>query len=278
VDDVELTWCTTSIPYDLNDYITGDAGGTWLLSPLSDPLPGGQTIDDVAPTGVVENLSDNSNHIFVFLYQVQAAVPSGFEQADCAACISVATITITTTTPFLIGNGDVFVVIPDNNGDFNLYDYLEGEVDTSGAWEQVIGDSVVVPGDGYLGSVNLDAVDGCHYRFRYHGGFIDDLGGDCRNEAFVDITIIRDFELEITQVGDVLTANYTGCPTPEFEWFIDTGGGFVTTGETTQDYTVCQRHTVFFWADTTPSSSLTYQSYINTGQCHILPQLPGGTW
>lgn len=32
----------------------------------------------------------------------------------------------------------------------------------------------------------------------------------------------------------------------------------------------------FLWTGSTPSSSLTYQCRIKTGQCDILPQLPGG--
>jgi hypothetical protein len=240
-DDVDLDWCLgTSIPYDLNDYITGDTGGTWILSPLSDPLPGGQTIDDVAPVGNTENLADGLPNTYVFLYQVTAATPSGFEQADCGTCVSVATVTIRFIPAFNPGDGDVFIVIPETEGTFNLYDVLTGTPDSSGAWNQVSGEDTVTPGGGYFGTINLDSVAGCHYVFRYAGGFIDSEGGNCEAEFFVDITIIRDFSLTIDAGETVLNAEYENCDSPTFEWFklnVATNE-WDSLGVTTQDYTM----------------------------------------
>lgn len=219
-DSIEVDWCIGSQAYDLDSYVTGDTGGVWSLSPDSDPI--GVPVEFVLPTGDIETLSDNTPGTWIFLYTVTSPPPDGFTQQNCESCVSQMTVTFRVHAAFQTGDSDTFITIDDSHGSFNLYDLIVGIADQTGAWTQTAGiDSPAITG-GYLGTINLDAAAGCHYRFEYSGElYCIDGGGDPFNPVhFIDIIVIRDYSLTITQVGDTLNSSQSGCSSPSYEWFI----------------------------------------------------------
>lgn len=206
----------------------GDSGGTWSVNPGSDSIPGG-AFDPGAGTFSIPGLGGLSG-IFILNYAVQSTVESGYGQMSCASCNDITAVTIVVAPEFDAGE-DNTIIIPQANGSFNLFDFLNGAPDVGGTWTQVSGTATVI-NNGYLGTVNLDKLDGCEFVFKYAGG-----NNACADEAF--ITVIRDpeFNLEITQSGNQLTANHTACGNASYQWFYDDGTGYVSTGLTTQTIT-----------------------------------------
>jgi hypothetical protein len=213
-DDYEFTICYNSSDYDLNDYLTGDLGGTWSVAPGSEPVDAGFDPD----TGIfnTETMTDNERPgAYIFLYTIQASTPSGFEQTDCATCISTMTVTVNIFPPPTWPSDENYT-IEDPHGDFNLYDLFTTEADGGGTWAQTAGEDTITITGGYLGTINLDSpVAGCQYQFEYT------LGAFCGIPfpAIINITVIRDFSLTIDAGETTLNAVYENCDSPTFEWF-----------------------------------------------------------
>jgi len=238
-DDYEFTVCVNATYYDLNDFLTGDLGGTWSIAPGSLPNLGGLLGFDPATGNVdIDQLTNSGAQLgtYIFLYTVEASTPSGFEQSDCGTCSSSMTVTINIINQPLYPNDENYI-IEDPHGDFNLFELFTSEADNGGIWAQTAGeDTIPITGD-YLGTINLDSpVAGCNYQFQYTLGDIC----DSPYASTINITVIRNFELSIDAGETVLSAVYENCDSPTFEWFqlnVETND-WDSLGVTTQDYTM----------------------------------------
>lgn len=224
-----LTYCVNDgIVVNLFDALTGeDTGGVWSISPNSDPFPN-NAFNQNNGTLDLGQLGGNYGE-FKFNYVVTAQVNSDFESLFCEFCQSIQEVTINILPSFQAGN-DTTTVISLSNGSFNLFDKITGSKDTDGIWTQLSGSSVPIGGS-YLGTVNLDAISGCSFSFKYSGG-----AGNCYDESIAIINKNANWNLSIATSGNTLTANHNSCGygSMTYQWFKNTGSGFISMGLTTQ--------------------------------------------
>lgn len=224
------TFCINDgITINLADGLSGQsAGGTWFIS-SSSVQPPTLAYDLVAGT---LNLSLLVTHgTYRFIYSVSPTVTSGFSQLPCVSCSSLTEVVVEVTPAFFAGSNNT-ITVTDTAGAFSLYDNLIGIADNSGSWEQVQGATVAITG-GYIGTINLNSITGCLFKFRYFGG-----GGNCASESFVTVNKVVDYGLNVTYFGGVLTANHTACSsTMTYQWYYKVGLSWVLIiGATSQTY------------------------------------------
>lgn len=205
-----------------------DSEGMWTVSSGSDPIPPG-AFDPIGTLSIP--LLEGQPGVYKFIYTVELQDESGFTNFYCADCISVVEVTITVSPGFDAGT-DNTILIPQVNGSFNLFDFLLDSPDINGSWVQVLGSTASISG-GYLGTVNLDGLSGCQFKFKYSGGL-----GNCYDESFITVNKDPNFGLVIARSGNQLTANHSACPGATYKWFLNNGTGEVNTGLTTKTITV----------------------------------------
>lgn len=230
------TYCINdSTVVNLADLLTGeDTGGDWTVSPNSDSVPSG-AFDATAGTLDITLLGGQAG-TYKFNYEVNAQDTAEYELLSCPACDDIQEVTVIVNDAFDAGD-DNTILISMSNGSFNLFDFLLGLPDSGGTWTQVEGNTAPITG-GYLGTVNLDSIAGCHFKFRYAGG-----SGNCADESFVTVNKDPDFHLTISRSGNTLTANHDPCSGITYKWYKNTGTGYVDTGLTTKTITVTQNAT-----------------------------------
>ena len=206
-----LTYCKNdNVVVSLFDGLLGEsAGGTWTLSPNSTSLPSGAYN---LVNGTLNLALLTTHGVYRFIYSVMPPPTAGYTQLPCAGCSELAEVVVTVTPAFNSGSSNT-IVVSDTAGAFSLFDNLIGVPDTSGAWTQVTGASASLSG-GYLGTVNLNSLAGCSYSFKYYGG-----SGNCYSEATVTVVKTVTYGLGVTYASPTLTATYSGCASPTFQWY-----------------------------------------------------------
>lgn len=211
---------------NLYDGLIGeDSGGIWTVSPNSSPTPPSGAFNATNGTLSIPLLNQIGGE-YKFVYTVTAQQDSDFEPIQCIDCSDFKEVTVSVAPIFKAGNNGT-IVVSLTQGAFNLFDVLTGDKDTSGSWVQTAGSAVIIGGD-YLGTINVDAVSGCTFEFKYSGG-----NGNCYDESYVVVNKNNNWNLNITASGNVLTASHSPCGfgAMTYQWYKD---GVILSGATSQ--------------------------------------------
>jgi hypothetical protein len=207
----ETTFCESATStLTLASYVTGETtGGQWAVSGGSPDDPGANFN---AGAGTL-NLTGIGAGVYQMDYIIDVEGDGNFDPITCLSCRSIATVTITVVEACDPGE-DASSTVTSTTGAINLFALLGGSPDVDGEWTQVSGTTASIT-NGYLGTVNLNALAGCEFVFEY------ECPGPSGCQSTATVTIIKNaaFDIDITLTGDLFESDVDGCDgTTTYQW------------------------------------------------------------